>query len=819
MLDLKGFRQNIKGLPDLLPYICLIEEGVVANKDGSLSAAWEFRGSDTASSTIEELDFVTSQANQAFMLLGTGWMMHVDAVRRPSTSYPDQAGSHFPDPVSEMIDRERRAFFGKETCFETSTVLTLTYKPARNVAASLLTSRKAGQQIISEFQSSLDNFESTLSGVLDLERLNEYEQEDETGAKHLYSSLLTHIQLCLTGDFQPVMVPRPAAMYLDGILGSYDLVGGMEPKLGNRHLAMVSIDGFPQESYPAILEMMSGLPLPYRFNTRYIALDQLDAIKEVEDYRKGWAQQMFSLKDKYFDNPNAKINRDAALMNEDAEQAKADAQSGLLSFGFLTSTVVMMNEDLELVKKQAQYVQRELSLMGFGSRVETYNAVEAWLGTLPGVWYANVRRPLMSTVNLAHLLPLASIWPGARECPCPFYPPNSPPLMVCTTDGTTPFRFNLHSGDLGHTMILGPTGAGKSTLLGLICAQFRRYKTAQTFVFDKGMSMYALCQGVGGTHYDVGGEGSELAFAPLQRVDESESEFAWACDWVSKLFELQGMVLTPGDINAVSEAMNRLRNQPNHLRSLSMFMHLLQDTRLKEGLRHYCSGGPMSRLLDSDSDNLGLSDFIVFEIEELMGMGERNLIPVLLYLFHRIERALKGQPSMLVLDEAWIMLGNPVFQAQIKEWLKVLRKANCVVILATQSLSDASRSGILDVLAESCPTKVFLPNFEANNETQREQYRALGLNSRQVEIIARATPKRDYYVVSRDGRRLMQLALGRLALAFVGSSGKEDISHIKTLHHQYGDGWKTHWLKHKQVDPPLYADGWEESPPAYRQAA
>jgi type IV secretion system protein VirB4 len=799
MLDLFGFRRSIKGLPDLLPYIGLVAEGVVLNKDGSLTAAWEYRGSDTASSTREELDFVAAQANQAFMLLGTGWMIHVDAARRPATSYPDPSRSHFPDPISNLIDRERRAFFARESCFETSTVLTLTYKPARSVAMGLLTSRKSGQEIISEFQSSLDNFESLLSGVLELDRLGEYEEEDESGASHLYSSLLTHIQLCLTGDFQPVMVPRPVAMYLDGILGAYDLAGGLEPRLGHKHLAMLSIDGFPQESYPAILEMMSGLPLPYRFNVRYIALDQLDAIKEVENYRKSWAQQMFGLLDKYFDNPNAKVNRDAAAMNEDAEQAKADAQSGLLSFGFLTSTVALMNEDLDVVKKQAQYIQRELSLLGFGSRVETYNAVEAWLGSLPALWYANVRRPLVSTVNLAHLLPLASIWPGARDCPCPFYPPNSPPLMVCTTDGTTPFRFNLHCGDLGHTMILGPTGAGKSTLLGLICAQFRRYKESQTFVFDKGMSMYPLCLGVGGSHYDVGGEGSELAFAPLQRVDESEAEFAWACDWASKLFELQGLVLSPGDLNIITEGIFRLRNQPGHLRSLSMFMHLLQDSRLKEGLRHYCSGGPMSRLLDSDSDNLGLSSFIVFEIEELMGLGERNLIPVLLYLFHRIERALDGQPSLLVLDEAWIMLGNPVFQAQIKEWLKVLRKKNCVVVLATQSLSDASRSGILDVLAESCPTKVFLPNFEANNETQREQYRALGLNRRQVEIIARATPKRDYYVVSRDGRRLMQLALGRKALAFVGSSGKDDLNHIKAFRQQHGDGWIDAWLAHKQA--------------------
>jgi type IV secretion system protein VirB4 len=399
------------------------------------------------------------------------------------------------------------------------------------------------------------------------------------------------------------------------------------------------------------------------------------------------------------------------------------------------------------------------------------------------------------------MLPLSSIWPGSPEAPCVFYPPESPPLLVCTNDGSTPFRFNLHCGDLGHTMILGPTGAGKSTFLGLICAQFLRYPDAQVFVFDKGLSMFPLCAGVGGTHYDVAGESSELAFAPLRHVDESEAELAWACDWIAGLYEVQGLVLSPKDLNAISEAMNRIRKQPAELRDLTVFMHLLQDARLKEGLGYYCAGGPMARLLNSKTDNLGLSNFLVFEIEELMKLGEKSLIPVLIYLFHRIEKALKGQASLLVLDEAWIMLGNRVFRDKIREWLKVLRKANCAVVLATQSLSDAARSEILDVLAESCPTKVFLPNYEAANETQREQYRGLGLNTRQIEMIARATPKRDYYVVSRDGRRLMQLALGRKALAFTGSSGKEDIARLKGLMKEFPgrEQWLRRWLDYKQA--------------------
>ena len=148
-------------------------------------------------------------------------------------------------------------------------------------------------------------------------------------------------------------------------------------------------------------------------------------------------------------------------------------------------------------------------------------------------------------------------------------------------------------------------------------------------------------------------------------------------------------------------------------------------------------------------------------------------MPVLTYLFRRIEKALDGSPTILVLDEAWIMLGHPVFRAKIREWLKVMRKANCAVILATQSLSDARNSGILDVLTESCPTKIFLPNGSAEDEAQRELYVGMGLNDKQLSIIRNSEPKRDYYIVSPQGRRKVQLGLKPKALAFVGASDKE----------------------------------------------
>jgi len=305
--------------------------------------------------------------------------------------------------------------------------------------------------------------------------------------------------------------------------------------------------------------------------------------------------------------------------------------------------------------------------------------------------------------------------------PCPFYPQDSRCLAVLTTDGSTPYRLNLHEGDLGHTLILGPTGSGKSTLLALIAAQFRGYENASIFAFDKGLSLYALTHGCGGDHYNIGNDA--LSFAPLQRIDESDEEFAFAANWIATLAELQKMSVLPAHKNAIHNALETLKANPVDMRSLTDFWHTLQDQDLKEALKHYTLSGAMGHLLDAKTDSLELSRMVVFEIESLMEMGEANLLPVLLYLFHRIEKALQGQPGLLILDEAWVMLGHPVFRDKIREWLKTYRRKNCIVLLATQSLSDISNSGIDKELGESCPTKIFLANHGAGDDNSVPLYR------------------------------------------------------------------------------------------------
>src|ERR1700693_3271331 len=158
-----------------------------------------------------------------------------------------------------------------------------------------------------------------------------------------------------------------------------------------------------------------------------------------------------------------------------------------------------------------------------------------------------------------------------------------------------------------------------------------------------------------------------------------------------------------------------------------------------------------------------------------MGMGSKVIVPVLTYLFHRIEQRLVGRPTLLIIDEAWLVLANETFGAKLEEWLRTFRKKNAAVVLATQSLSEIANSPYRDVILESCPTKLYLPNAEARNPQTRELYRKFGLSDRQIDMVAEAAPKRDYYYVSPLGRRLFQFALGPAALALIGAGLENDL--------------------------------------------
>ena len=453
---------------------------------------------------------------------------------------------------------------------------------------------------------------------------------------------LTYLHGTISGRHHPVAAPE-TPMYLDAVLADEPLSGGTEPVLGDRHLRIVTVLGFPGSTRPGILDGLNHLGFPYRWMTRFVPLDKTEATRTLTRLRRQWFAKRKSitalLREVLYNQPTTLINSDADNKVADADLALQAVGGDHVAFGYLTATVAVSDPDPRLADEKLRAVERMVNGAGFTTIHETVNAVEAWLGSLPGHVYANVRQPLIHTLNLAHLMPLSSVWAGSERDEHL----DAPPLFHALTSGATPFRFAVHVGDVGHVLIVGPTGAGKSVLLALMALQFRRYGDAQVYIFDKGNSARAAVLAMNGAHHVLGSDGS-LAFQPLRSIDLPAGR-SWAAEWIAALLAHEGVSITPEAKEAVWSALTSLATAPEEERTLTGLSVLLQSNTLKSAIAPYTLDGPFGRLLDAAEDRLALSDVQCFEMEELM--HERGaVLPVLTYLFHRLEARFDGRPTL-----------------------------------------------------------------------------------------------------------------------------------------------------------------------------
>jgi type IV secretion/conjugal transfer VirB4 family ATPase len=792
MLYLREYRAKADRLFDHLPWVALIGPGLLLNKDGGFQKTLAFRGPDLASSTDEGLVAVRAQLNNALRRLGSRWCLHIEALRAGAQPNPT---STFPDPVSALIDDERRTGFeAEERHFESRYFMTFTYLPPEEAVSTaeslLLENAPSGRGAEGMYRAALGGFLAAVRQIADIllaimPQVRELD-DDET---------LTYLHGCISTKRHFVRTPDTPA-YLDAFLCDDDFQGGLFPRLGGQYMRTLSVRAYPTASSPGLLDRLNELGISYRWTCRFLPLDKEDARKALTKVRKRWFAKrkgvMALIKEAVTREPSLLEDPDAAAKASDADAALAILGGDYASIGYFTPTVTLMDPDPDRLADRVREVESAINRVGFVCKVEDVNAVEAWLGSLPGQAYADLRRPLVSSLNLCDMIPMSAIWPGpsrnahlTSESIKRGHEGVQPPLMVTRTAGTTPFRFDLHQADVGHTMIVGPTGAGKSVLLNTIAMQWLRYPEAQVFYFDKGASSRASTLLTGGQFFVLGGDQSDLAFQPLADLERGEDR-TWAQDWVQDLVAAEGVDITPAVKEEIWGGLKNLAAGPREQRTLTLLAATVQNQTVKSALLPYTLDGPHGHLLDAQDNSRVTARWQTFEMSELMG-ARAALQPVLTYIFRTLEQRFDGRPTLLVLDEAWLFLNQGTFAAKIREWLKTLRKFNVAVVFATQSLADIARSSIAPALIESCPTRVFLPNPDAYTPQIRELYAAFGLNAQQLRIIASATPKREYYYQASAGNRLFELGLGPIALGAVGASSPGDQARLTQVLKAHGE--------------------------------
>ena len=599
---------------------------------------------------------------------------------------------------------------------------------------------------------------------------------------------LTYLHSTISTRRHVVKTP-PIPMYLDALLPDQPFVPGEVCMLGDYFIPTSTVNGFPNESFPAIIDELNHLPFEYRFSVRWICMDKSEAEKELGKYRRKWWAKRKSLwtmlKEEASKEPSALVDNDAANKKADIDAALMEFGEDLVAYGYMTTTIVVWDKDYRTAIDKMEQVKRVINGRGFTTKDENLNGKDAWLSSLPGHVYSNVRRPILNTLNLAHILPFSAVWSGDENDHFAKKFGVGTPHMICNTGSGTPFRMNQNVGDVGHMWMCGPTGKGKSTHLAMLEMQFLKYPNSKVIIFDKDRSARATTLAVGGDIYHPGSKSNidGVSFQPLRFIDE-EHELKWASGYIRNIFEMQNITVTPQLKIEVDKSLAKLgRDYDVQDRTMSGFQNLVQSIELREALQPFVSQslvagsepGVYSSIFDANEDNIKDSRWLMFEMGDLMELDDLAIVATLDYLFFRLE-ALFRQPGpvLLVLDEVWYFLAYPRFQKMLKNWLKTKRKQDVYVVIATQEVADAADSPISSTIISSCATQIYLADEMATTPEIKGYYKRFGLTETEIYNLSTMTAKREYFYKSTKGRRIYDMDLGPVSLSFAGLSGDAD---------------------------------------------
>jgi type IV secretion system protein VirB4 len=418
------------------------------------------------------------------------------------------------------------------------------------------------------------------------------------------------------------------------------------------------------------------------------------------------------------------------------------AVSGHVAFGEHHMTVLCHEEDIMHLEKSISMAVAELVNLGINPVRERMILEQCYWAQIPGNAQFIGRPSNIHSLNIAgfcsmHNYPLGRMegnhWGHA--------------VSVFNTTSGTPFYFNFHARDVGHTTIIGPTGAGKTVLMNFLVAQLQKFN-CRTFMFDKDRGAEIFVRALHGK-YSLIDPGAVTHFNPLLLADTTFNR-AFLIEWIRNLVTVNNEPFTSEDAQKVADAVDgnfKLDKKDRLLRNIAPFLGMEGPNTLASRFRQWHSGGAYSGLFDNHNDVIDFSEGNIFGFE----MGEvlaskPTIIPVLMYLFHRIQLSLDGTPTIIVLDEAWALIDNHYFSAKIKDWLKTLRKLNGFVVFATQSVEDATNSAISDTLIQQTATQIFLPNPKAT-----EMYKkAFMITDREFNLLKTTDPASRFFLVKQN---------------------------------------------------------------------
>lgn len=773
---LKGWGGKEVLAGDRLPYAALVDENVVRLRDGSVMLSLMVPGFAFETADSDELNaHVATREVLLRSSLDARFVLYHHVIRR---RVEIEMAAQFDDPLAAHIDARWRARTGSGALFVNDQFITLVRRPARGKAGwadrlSRFMKNKGAEAAeadpadVRALRAAASAMVASL-GAYGARLLGDYE-----APAGRCSEVLELLSALYNGEMRPVR--RPSDETDLGHMLPYRRVSfGMDAMelrgaTGGTFGSIVSLKDYPDSTAPGLTDALLRLPCELVLTETYAPADRQIARERID----------LSIR------RLRSADEEAVAERREMSAARDALGTGSVGFGDHHLSVLVRADALDQLDEVTAMCAAALADAGAVAVREDVNLEPAFWGQLPGNESFIVRRALISSANMACFGSLHGFAMGQASG-------NhwGDAVTLLATTSSTPFFFNFHQGDLGNFTVIGPSGSGKTVVMNFLAAQAQKFGP-RTILFDKDRGAEVFLRGIGGTYSRVAA-GHPTGFNPLSLPDTAANR-AFLRDWLGVLLAAKG----PEELATIAGAVDAAYHNDPSLRRLSHFRELLAGARrpepgdLASRLDAWLQGGEHGWLFDNQHDKLDLSQRVLgFDMTALLE-SPRLRTPVMMYLFHRIDERLDGEPTMILIDEGWKALDDEVFAARIRDWLKTLRKRNALVGFATQSARDALDSRIATALVEQTATMIFMPNSRARPEDYCDGF---GLSQHELDVI-RTLPahSRCFLIRQSDASVVVRLDLSGMPEVLTVLSGREStVRKLDQLRERYGDapeGW------------------------------
>jgi type IV secretion system protein VirB4 len=764
-------------------------ETTFLTKSGDLGMVLSVAGVDYESLDNDEQQYAVKRLESALKSFGEGFHVYQYLFK---TNRPEIPFATYDDELIDAAIDQRRQFFEskRDRLYQIEIFYVIVLEGARSktgILPALARIPRDPQGGIRELKAQFtsDNMKVLLRSQIDAD-LVRLEQRVQNFTRQLADLMPIEVQgqqaqfsffrRLLNFDGWRIAGKPQSTQYLDYQVVNSDIEAERDHlRVGDHFVRILTMKESIAETRPLVLDRLLKIEGNFYVVTEWTLLSMAKARKEVDKRRRHFNMSKSGFVSQMGSDP-AKTNQRDVLIDESKQadienlgeclRALGDGQT----LGDFSLTVVLYSADLQTINQEMGEFAGVFTNADGALFTETYNQLNAFFATVPGNYAQNLRKMYLLNSNYADLSFLFTIHPGEKTNPHL----RSEYLAVLETDNATPYYLNLHNGEVAHTLILGMTGSGKSFLCNFLLTNAQKYRP-QTYIFDIGGSFQSLTEIFGGTYLNVGQESLDFTINPFS-LPESKENMQFLFSFFRVLIEGNDKRyrLDFKEERKLWEAIERMYVVAPEQRTLSTFSQIIGE--LKERLHRWTKEGQYGFLFDNVEDTLSFSKFQTFNFAG-WGDAPEVLEPLLFYVLHRASNEIANPAKLatfktFLLDEAWLFIKNETIRSYIVAAQKTWRKHNAAMILATQSIKELEESGMLAIVAESCPTKIFLANPEMNRQVYRE---AFHLNDTELDIIADLIPPGEMLIRKAQSSKKVRLNVDSVSYWIATNNARDNL--------------------------------------------